>query len=53
MPFTLPFPLEVESKLVFLLLLPTSTLKELEENRHFVENEREAMKDSKPPYLAS
>ena len=49
MPFTLPFPLEVESKLVFLIVLPTSTLKKLEENRHRVENEREAMTNSNPP----
>ena len=37
MPLTLPFPLEVESKLVFLLLLPTSTLAELDEISSFCE----------------
>ena len=31
MPLTLPLPLEVESKLVFLLLLPTPTLGELDD----------------------
>ena len=39
MPLTLPLSLEVGSKLVFLLLLPTSTLAEWKRNRRIVENE--------------
>ena len=50
MPFTLQFPLEVESKLVFLLLLPTSTLEELEENRHLVENEQGSYGRAQTPH---